>query len=222
MAEYEIRQRKLRRCVAAAILVELLEDDKKREGKRGKTRSWIRRRDQKGTDVRGLMIEDTPSYREMMRMTHEDFIKILELIEPDITRCQVTGGHKVITAAERLTLTIRFLATGETYRSLSFQFRISKSAISYIVNEVCQAIEKNVRSTYFKFPSTHALSSNISIRMSVSSSVHLLVLALFPFRFGVDLSSITFSDISTKASSSFAILKQISACTSPYPWKRTT
>jgi len=38
-------------------------------------------------------MEDTPSYREMMRMTHEDFVKILELIEPDITRCQVTGGR---------------------------------------------------------------------------------------------------------------------------------
>ena len=147
MAECEIQQVKLRRCVAAAMLVELLEDDKKRKGKRGKTRSWIRRRGQKGyfnNIVQELMIEDTPSYREMMQMTHEDFVKILELIEPDITRCQVTGGHKVISAAERLTLTIRFLATGETYRSLSFQFCISKSAISYIVNEVCQAIEKNI------------------------------------------------------------------------------
>ena len=37
------------------------------------------------------MIEDTPSYREMMLMTHEDFVKILELVEPDITRYQVTG-----------------------------------------------------------------------------------------------------------------------------------
>lgn len=46
------------------------------------------------------MIEDTPSYREMTRMTRENFVKILELIEPDITRCQVTGGHKVISAAE--------------------------------------------------------------------------------------------------------------------------
>ena len=165
MAECEIQQVKLRRCVAAAMLVELLEDDKKREGKRGKTRSWIRRRGQKGyfnNIVQELMIEDTPSYREMMRMTHEDFVKILELIEPDITRCQVTGGYKVISAAERLTLTIRFLATGETYRSLSFQFRISKSAISYIVNEVCQARDKNIGSLYLKFPSTHEEWSNIS------------------------------------------------------------
>ena len=68
-------------------------------------------------------MEDTPGYREMMRMTHDDFLEILRLIEPDITTRQVTGGHKVISAAERLTPTIRFLGTGETSRSLSFQFR---------------------------------------------------------------------------------------------------
>jgi len=31
------------------------------------------------------MIEDTPGYHEMMRMTHNDFLKILQLIEADIT-----------------------------------------------------------------------------------------------------------------------------------------
>ena len=101
------------------------------------------------------MIEDTVAYREMMRMTYDDFTEILRVIEPDITPQQVNGGHKVIRAAERLTLAIRFLATGETYRSLSFQFRISKSAISYIVNEVCQAIIKNLGPVYLKVPSTN-------------------------------------------------------------------
>ena len=58
------------------------------------------------------MIEDIPGYREMMRMTYCDFLEILRLVEPDITHRQATGGHKVISAAERLTLTIGFLATG--------------------------------------------------------------------------------------------------------------
>ena len=40
------------------------------------------------------MIEDTSSYHEMMQMTHEHVVKILELIEPDITRYQATDGHK--------------------------------------------------------------------------------------------------------------------------------
>ena len=32
--------------------------------------------------VQELMIEDTPGYREMMRMTHDDFLEILTLVEP--------------------------------------------------------------------------------------------------------------------------------------------
>lgn len=64
------------------------------------------------------------------------------------------GGNKVISLKERLALTIRILATGETYRSLSYQFRISTRAISYIIKEVCEAIIKNMRNIYLKVPSS--------------------------------------------------------------------
>ena len=113
----------VKRCFAAIALLEMLEEEDDIKIKRGKTRHWIKRREEKGyftNIVRELMIEDTTAYREMMRMNHEDFKSILKAIEPDITPRQVMGGHRVIAAAERLTLTIRFLATGETYRSLSF------------------------------------------------------------------------------------------------------
>lgn len=104
--------------------------------------------------VQELRIEDTNGYKEMMRMAHEQFLKILTAIEPSVTKRQVIGGHKVISPAERLTLTLRFLATGETFRSLSFQFRISRSAISYIVREVCQAIFKVLGEKYLRVPTT--------------------------------------------------------------------
>ena len=89
-----------------------------------------------------------------MRMCHEEFLELLRVIEKDITPNQVIGGNKVICAKARLTVTLRFLATGETYRSLSFQFRISKGAISYIVNEVCTAVIKNVTPLFLKVPSS--------------------------------------------------------------------
>jgi len=40
----------------------------------------------------------------------------------------------------RLALAIRYLAIGETFQSLSFQFRIGKSTVSQIVVEVCVTI----------------------------------------------------------------------------------
>ena len=104
--------------------------------------------------VRELMLEDTVAYREMMRMSYNDFSQILSVIESVITPHQVMGGHKVISAAERLTLTIRFLATGETFHSLSFQFRIAVATVSYIVKSVCAAIIQFLGPIHMKVPST--------------------------------------------------------------------
>ena len=101
----------------------------------------------------GEIAEDTQTYREMMQMTYPDFLALLGVIEPYIAPRQIVGGNKVITAAERLTLTIRYLATGESYRSLSFQFHISVSGISYIISDVCKAIVDHLGSMYLKVPS---------------------------------------------------------------------
>ena len=91
----------VKRCLAALALLEVLEEEDDRVTKRGKTRNWIKRRGEKGyfnNIVTELMVEDTAAYREMMRMNHEDFKRLLKAIEPDITPRQVMGGHKVIAA----------------------------------------------------------------------------------------------------------------------------
>ena len=90
----------------------------------------------------------------MIRMYYADFLVILSHIEEDITPRQVLGGHKVINPKARLALTLRFLATGETYRSLCFQFRLSRAAISYIINNACKAMVTHLGKTYLKLPST--------------------------------------------------------------------
>ena len=150
------KQWKQRKCLAVVALTcsGLLE---KERHSRGKTRKWIKRRETQGffqNIVRELIAEDTQTYREMMRMTYSDFLGLVGVIEPYITPRQVVGGNKIITAAERLTLTIRYLATGESYRSLSFQFRISISGISYIISDVCKAIVDHLGSMYLKVPSS--------------------------------------------------------------------
>ena len=141
---------------AAFILLALaLDDDEKR--KRGPTRKWIQRREEEGLYanlVKELMLEDTRTYREMMRMDYECLKHILQLIEPYITP-QNSGvcGQRVVTAAERLVLTIQFLAMGETFSSLNLQFRISERAISYIVDLVSKAIVSYFGNEYIKLPS---------------------------------------------------------------------
>ena len=56
--------------------------------------------------VEELSIEDTAQYAEVLQMCHHDFLKLLEFVEADITPHQVMGGRKVISAAEKVTLTL--------------------------------------------------------------------------------------------------------------------
>ena len=142
-------------CEASAclVIVLILDEDKK---KRGPTRRWILRREEEGMFsnlVQELLVEDTKTYREMMRMNYESFKQILGFIEPYITPKQSTIGTKIVSPVERLVLTIRFLATGETFRSLHFQFRRGERAISYIIEEVTEAIVRYLGKEHIKTPS---------------------------------------------------------------------
>ena len=128
----------------ALVMVELLDSEEEEETKgRGMTSRWLKKREDLGyfTDiVRELQLEDTEGFKEMMRMDFKHFNEILNLIAPDIMPQEIIGGNKVISNAVYLTVTLRFLATGETFQSLSFQFLISHRVISYIVKELCNAI----------------------------------------------------------------------------------
>ena len=85
----------------------------------------------------------------MMRMDYD-----INYIEPHISPTESYRGAKTNRADERLVLKIRFLATGETFRSLSFQFRIGYNTIPYIVKGVTEAIVKYVGKDYIKIPSS--------------------------------------------------------------------
>ena len=131
-----------RKRAAACLLIDaLIDDDDDAKKTRGPTRKWVKRRETDGLYARliqELLVEDSKTYREMMRMNYECFKSILNIIEPYISPQESSKGTKVIRAPERLALTIRFLATGETFRDLHLQFRIGERAISYIVKQVTE------------------------------------------------------------------------------------
>ena len=85
----------------------------------------------------------------------DTFLNLLAAIEPFISPQESYHEVATIKANERLELTLRFLATGETFRSLGFRFLISRSAISYIVICACEALINHIGNLYLKTPFTN-------------------------------------------------------------------
>ena len=115
------------------ILSELVDYDEEKP-RRGKTREWIKRIHQLGSFqniIKELIVEDRYAFKEMFRMSVEDFETVLKHIDE--------GGTLPVLSGERLVVTPRFLATGESFQSLSFQFFTSRVAVSYIIKGCCDA-----------------------------------------------------------------------------------
>lgn len=86
-------------------------------------------------------------------MSPERFDHLLGLVSPLITK-KDTNFREAISPAERLALTLRFLATGESQISLTFLFRMGKATVSKIISETCDALRQILFPTYVAHPSS--------------------------------------------------------------------
>ncbi|XP_063791580.1 uncharacterized protein LOC134947337 [Pseudophryne corroboree] len=62
--------------------------------------------------------------------------------------------RRAITADERLTATLRFLATGRSLEDMKFQTLISPQALGRIIPDTCKAIVKVLQDQYLKLPAS--------------------------------------------------------------------
>ena len=117
-----------------------------------------------------LYATDVPGFANIMRMTPEFFEMIKTRLEPCLAR-QATNYRAPISVGEKLALTIRYLATGESYTSLSCQFRVGRSTISKCLPEVCRAIQDEFTREYLRCPTTpdewKELETELRIRWNV-------------------------------------------------------
>jgi hypothetical protein len=72
-------------------------------------------------------------------MTTEKFDTLLDMVAHKIER-QNTQMRDAISPRLMLEVTLHFMATGYSYRTLQYFFRVSKSSISNFIPEVCDAI----------------------------------------------------------------------------------
>lgn len=116
----------------------------KKKKKRWWMRNYLVNRTYVFDDLRGF----DGSFQNFTRMSRSDFELLLGLIGPAITRQETKFRHP-IEPQRRLAITLRFIATGDSYGSLSYTFKVSKQLISKIIPEVCQELI-NVLKDYVK------------------------------------------------------------------------
>lgn len=123
-------------------------NDRKKNKRRRRSiwvREWIEKRQKEG--AYGKLLQELRSgdngeqrlYREFLRMSHQNFEHLLQLVAPLIEK-RNTKLRESIPAGERLALTLHFLATGQSFHSLQYLFRIPQCTISMIIPEVLDAI----------------------------------------------------------------------------------
>ncbi|KAB0805427.1 hypothetical protein PPYR_02397 [Photinus pyralis] len=135
----------------------LLRLKQKRNRRRLWSRTWLQRRNE-GRGVlnmlnQELLQEDPVSYQNYLRLNNKQLGYLLALVKDDITK-QDTHLRECIPARSKLQVTLRFLATGETFRSLMYATRIHETTISRFIPEVCNAIVLKLKPNYLKTPNT--------------------------------------------------------------------
>uniref|UniRef100_A0A1B6E0B3 Uncharacterized protein n=1 Tax=Clastoptera arizonana TaxID=38151 RepID=A0A1B6E0B3_9HEMI len=92
-------------------------------------------------------MEDAMGFWNFTRLTPTDFEELLLMVGGKISK-EDTKFRETITASLRLAVTLRFLASVDSFMSLVYTFRILPvwiQAISKIVPEVCEVIISSLK-----------------------------------------------------------------------------
>lgn len=92
-------------------------------------------------------------YRNFMRMDRDQFDTIVGAVTPLIEK-KTTNWRKPIDPSIRVAITLRFLATGASYKELQYAFRVAHNTISAIVPETCNAIVAAFAPDVLRLPDT--------------------------------------------------------------------
>ncbi|XP_061504312.1 putative nuclease HARBI1 [Anopheles gambiae] len=126
--------------------------------RRPTTRIWARpmllERNQNASQLMRAILEEELDNTAInfIRLVREDFAYLLTVITPRIRR-QDTYMRDAIIPKDKLIITLRLLASGDSYKSLEYAYRVSEQSISLFIPEVCNSLLIYLRK-YVKLPST--------------------------------------------------------------------
>ena len=88
-----------------------------------------------------LYRENREDYQNFLRIKPDRFQELVERLG-SLVKKKDTFWRKALNPELRIALTLRYLATGDSYKSIKYGFRVAENTISQIIPEVCDAIVK--------------------------------------------------------------------------------
>ena len=179
-----------RRCLYLAAALAVVEEQKKRlkeaedEQKaapprrrihrRVWVRKWLSRRQEFGQYERlltELHMEDERGYKNYLRITPDLFHEMVKKVTPRLQK-QSTFMREPLQVGLKLVVTLRYLATGNSYPSLQFSFRVEASTNCKFVPEVCRAIIEVYKDEVLRCPQTEEMWKEVAAKFSSRWNYH--------------------------------------------------
>lgn len=136
--------------IALLAIYVCTEDDNIKKRKKRKQRFWMKEWYKQRPEfshvklLRELENNEKDDFFNFLRVDAATYQELLSFVRPIIQK-QDTLMRNAITPHERLSATLRFLASGGSYQSLKFLTSISPQSLGYIVMETCDAIIKTLK-----------------------------------------------------------------------------
>ena len=129
---------------------------KQRRQRRWWCRPWLLRRPAFGQFEQlmvELRVEDPVAFQTFVRFEPAMFQEMVDRLTPRISKID-TNFRKALDPGLKLAITLRYLATGDTSKSLQYGFRVAYNTICLLIPDVCQAIVEEYKDEVVKTPST--------------------------------------------------------------------
>ena len=142
-------------AVIAAVMV-MREGQVERRRRRWWVKPWITRRPMLGqydTLFAELDRESQGDYFAYLRMDRNLFAEVLRRVAPRITK-GLGRGRRPLEPQLKLVITLRYMASGDSYHSLAYSFRVPHNTISLFIPPVCRAICAEFKDELFTVPTT--------------------------------------------------------------------
>ena len=132
-------------CRRRLILLLLIRRGQRRAKLKYRKRYWVSTINQNRTQqgeytnlIRKMHLGDHESFFKYFGMSPVGFEKLLHLVAPLIVRSD--QNRESIKPAERLAVTLRYLATGDSHQIIAFNHRLGHSTVNKFVADTCKAI----------------------------------------------------------------------------------